>query len=78
MVLFQPLQQDSGKVQAQADARMRVQRAHKWRIGFLVGVFDHVIEVPHRLVRMNNESERNFTQFCRPFRRLRTFREILG
>jgi hypothetical protein len=42
---------------------MRMQSANKWRIGFLVGVFDHVIEVTHRLVRMDDKSEGNFTQF---------------
>jgi hypothetical protein len=44
-------------MQAQANARMSIQRADKRRIGFLVGIFDHVIEVSHRLVRMDNKSE---------------------
>jgi hypothetical protein len=54
-------------MQAQANARMLVQRAHKWRVGFLVRLFDHLIEVSHRLVRMDDKSERNFTQFFSPF-----------
>ena len=77
MTLFQPLEQNSGKMQAQVNAWMRVQRAHKRRIGFLVGIFDDVIEVSHRLVRMNDKSERDFTQFCCPFRRSRTIWRIL-
>ena len=64
-------------MQAQANARMLVQRAHKGRIGFLVGIFDHVIEVSHRLVRMDDKSERDFTQFCSPSGRSRALRKIL-
>ena len=54
-----------------------VQRAHKRRIGFLVGIFDHVIEVSHRLVRMDNKSEGDFTQFGSPSWWSRALRNVL-
>ena len=53
MIFFKPFQQDSREVQAHAHFRMRVQRFHKRAIGFLVGVFDDVVEVSNRLVRMD-------------------------
>src|SRR5271157_4007332 len=77
VVMLQPLQKDSGKMQAQTNQRMGVQRAHKRRIGSLVGVFDDMVEVPHRLVRVDDKSEGDFAQFDGPSWRLRALQERL-
>ncbi len=40
---------------------------HERSISALVSFFDDVIEVPHRLVGMDYQSERNFIQGCYSF-----------
>ena len=49
-------------MQAQRNLRVKKERFRKWAVRFLVGFFNDVVEVSHRLVRVDNQSEVNFTQ----------------
>ena len=51
-------------MQAHTHERVVTQGANKRRIGLLVGIFNDMVEVSHRLVGMDHESERDFTQLA--------------
>ncbi len=61
MVRLKPFEQDARIVQAHPDARMKNEDRQKRQVRKLVGFFDHMIKVPHRLVGVNQHCERNFT-----------------
>ena len=47
-------------MQSHANGRMPRQYVEERQVGLLVGAFDHVIEIPDRLVRMHEEDELKF------------------
>jgi hypothetical protein len=62
MALFQPFQQYPGVMEAEANSGMLEEDLYEGRIRLLVRFFDNVVEVPHGLVGMDYQSERNFVQ----------------
>jgi hypothetical protein len=59
---FQPFEQNTGVMQAEPDARMLEEDFQEGPVSPLVSFFDDVVEVPHGLVGMDCQSERNFAQ----------------
>src|SRR5579864_3260837 len=57
MSLFEPFQQPSRIVQADAKKRMTEEQLNKRQIGFLVGVLDYGVEIAVGLVRVNQKDE---------------------
>jgi hypothetical protein len=49
-------------MEAEPDARMLEEDLHEGGVSLLVSFFDDVVEVPHGLVGMDDQSERNFVQ----------------
>jgi hypothetical protein len=47
-------------MQAQANRWMLRQNFYKWQVGVLIGAFDHVVEVPDWLVRMQQQNQLKF------------------
>jgi hypothetical protein len=62
VAFFQPFEQNPGVMEAEPDARMLEEDLHEGRVSPLVSFFDDVVEVPHGLVGMDYQSERNFVQ----------------
>ena len=62
VAFFQPFEQYPGVMEAEPDARMLEEDLHEGRVSPLVSFFDDVVEVPHGLVGMDYQSERNFVQ----------------
>jgi len=57
MMLFYPLEQNSGEVQADLETRVSLQYLQEGKIALGEGMFEHMLEIPHRLMIMNGESE---------------------
>jgi hypothetical protein len=54
-------------MEAEPDARMLEEHLHEGRVSPTVSFFDDVVEVPHGLVGMDYQSERNLVQDQDPF-----------
>src|SRR5579859_2032362 len=60
MRALHPFQQRPGVVQAHSDARMPLKHLDERQIRLGVAAFEHILEVSHRLVRVNEKYELKF------------------
>jgi hypothetical protein len=60
MGALDPFQQRTGVVQTDADGRMAREDLNERQIGLRVGALNHVIEVSHWLMRVNEQDKLKF------------------